>query len=348
MVAARRSAVKEAQPLAPWLQVQLQDLLRQRGHALLLHGPSGLGQYELGLALARAWLCEQPGEQGACGTCSSCHAIDVRTHPDMAVLLPETVSLELGWPLDEKTQKDLEDKKRKASRLIRVEAARSVIAFTQLTRARGASKVVLVYPAERMNTESANTLLKTLEEPTGEVRFILASEAAHQLLPTIRSRCLAHTLHWPDPNEALRWLKDSVATEGLPAADLATLQTWLRAAGGRPQDALQWGRAGLAEASWSRLPKAMAAGDWSLLSEWPPGLQLDVMQKLCHDLMAQAGGGSPRFFEPSNLPPSPRWSTLARWSRELLLTARTVDHPFAPALTQQAWAAQTQERLAAS
>ncbi len=53
--------------LAPWLQTQLQSLLAQRGHALLLAGPSGLGQYDLGLALVRAWLCERPGPQGACG-----------------------------------------------------------------------------------------------------------------------------------------------------------------------------------------------------------------------------------------------------------------------------------------
>lgn len=338
--------MSQARALAPWLQQQLQHLLRQRGHALLLHGPSGLGQYELGLALARAWLCEQAGEQGACGACGSCHAIDVRTHPDLAVLLPEAMSLELGWPPDEKTQNDLEEKKRKASRVIRVEAARAVIAFTQLTRARSTAKVVLVYPAERMNTESANTLLKTLEEPTGDVRFILASEAAHQLLPTIRSRCQAHTMHWPDTEAALSWLKSAAAAEGLPAAEPATLRTWLRAAGGRPQDALQWGRAGLAEATWSRLPRAMAAGDWSLLADWPPGLQLDVMHKLCHDLMAQAGGGSPRFFDAAQLPAPPRWAALARWSRELLAAARTVDHPFAPALTQQAWAAHTRQTLA--
>ncbi|MFN3494077.1 MAG: DNA polymerase III subunit delta', partial [Hydrogenophaga sp.] len=94
-------------PLAPWLQRQLEMLLGQRGHALLLAGPSGLGQYELALALARAWLCEQPTPQGACGDCASCHAVDVRTHADLRVLMPETVCLELGWPLDESTQKDL-------------------------------------------------------------------------------------------------------------------------------------------------------------------------------------------------------------------------------------------------
>ena len=105
-----------AAALAPWLQRQLVDLLAQRGHAVLLSGPSGLGQYELGLALVSAWLCDRPGPTGACGQCESCHAIDVRTHADLCVLMPETLSLALGWPLDESTQKELDDKKRNRDR----------------------------------------------------------------------------------------------------------------------------------------------------------------------------------------------------------------------------------------
>jgi DNA polymerase-3 subunit delta' len=212
---------------APWIAGQARQLLAQRGHAWLLQGPSGLGQYSLALALARAWLCERPTADGACGQCGSCHAIDVRTHADLCVLMPETAMQVLGWPLSEKAQADIDDKKRKASREIRVEAMRDAVEFAQRTSARGAGKVVLVYPAERMNTITANTLLKTLEEPPGDVRFVLASEAAHQLLPTIRSRCLGHTMRWPEPAEALGWL----AGEGVPAADA---QVFLRAAGGRP------------------------------------------------------------------------------------------------------------------
>ena len=101
---------------APWIAAQTKVLLAQQGHAWLLHGPSGLGQYRLALELARAWLCESAFADGACGTCPSCHAIDVHTHADLCVLMPETQMLELGWPLSEKAQSDIDDKKRKPSR----------------------------------------------------------------------------------------------------------------------------------------------------------------------------------------------------------------------------------------
>src|SRR3569832_1997188 len=95
---------------------------------------------------------------------------------------------------------------RKPSRDIRIDAMRDAIQFAQRTSARGRGKAVLVYPAERMNHVTANALLKTLEEPPGDVRFVLATEAAHQLLPTIRSRCLGHTMAWPTSAEAAEWL----------------------------------------------------------------------------------------------------------------------------------------------
>lgn len=342
------SADDTVQPLAPWLQQQLGSLLAQRGHALLLAGPSGLGQYDLALALARAWLCEQPTGQGACGQCGSCHAIDVRTHADLCVLMPETLCGELGWPLDEGAQKEIDDKKRKPSKLIRVEAAREAVAFTQFTRSRGRTKVVLVYPAERMNTEAANTLLKTLEEPVGEVRFVLATEASHQLLPTIRSRCQTHAMVWPGPEGAQQWLQHQRVTIGKTHSAITAEQAavWLQAAGGRPDDALAWARSGLPPDAWTGLPQALARGDWSALSDWPAAQQLAVLQKLCHDLMAVSAGAPARYFPQDQLPPAPRWAVLAQWSRELLETARTVEHPFNPGLMQESWAARTRQVLA--
>ena len=202
-----RSGMADLTAPASWIAAQARHLLAQQGHAWLLHGPSGLGQYRLALELARAWLCDRPGAAGACGDCPSCHAIDVRGHTDLCLLMPETIMLELGWPLAEKAQAEIDEKKRKPSKEIRVEALRDAVEFAQRTSGRGQGKVVLVYPAERMNAIAANALLKTLEEPAGDLRFVLASEAAHQLLPTIRSRCLGHTMIWPDPVEATAWLQ---------------------------------------------------------------------------------------------------------------------------------------------
>ena len=314
--------------LPPWIATQLQALVPQPGHALLLQGPSGLGQYSLGLELARAWLCEAPQAQGACGQCASCHAIAVRTHADLCVLMPETAMMALGWPLSEKAQQDIDDKKRKPSKEIRVDALRDAVEFAQRTSARGRGKVVLVYPAERMNTIAANALLKTLEEPVGEVRFVLASEAAHQLLPTIRSRCLTHTLAWPAPDEALAWLSAQ-----MPEPDAQVL---LRAAGGRPEEAWRWAQAGLTARQWSALPQALARGEVSALADWSPAHAVDAVQKVCHDLLVVGAGGEPRFFAQADLPVAVPLVPLAAWWRELADTLRTAEHPFNPGLMQEA------------
>ena len=352
----------ERPPLAPWLQTQLESLLQQRGHAWILGGPSGLGQFELALATARAWLCEQATPQGACNHCASCHAVDVHTHADLSVLMPEALSLELGWPLDQKTQDDLDAKKRKPSKEIKVDAAREVVSFTQFTRSRGTTKVVLVFPAERMNHITANTLLKTLEEPPGAVKFILATEAAHQLLPTIRSRCIGHTMVWPPFDEALAWLQaqtaaqpasDASAKAARPAKtpDAADLQTLLAAAGGRPADALAWAQSAPpadAARDWQSLPVAMARGDVNALTGFAPGEAVVALQKLCHDALAMKMGAVPRFFSAKDIAavsatrPGPAAKqnqsgadsvqALSQWAKELATMARTVEHPYNPGL----------------
>ncbi|MBE0474261.1 DNA polymerase III subunit delta' [Rhodoferax sp.] len=329
------TSAANASTVAPWIAAQTQALLAQRGHAWLLAGPSGLGQYELALALVRAWLCEHATAQGACGSCGSCHAIAVRAHADLCVLMPETAMLALNWPLSEKAQEELDGKKRKPSKEIRVDAMRDAVEFAQRTSARGRGKAVLVFPAERMNVYTANALLKTLEEPVGDVKFVLASDAAHQLLPTIRSRCLAHTMTWPDQASALQWLQG----QGVPANQASVM---LRAAGGRPQDALQFAPiAGL----WPRLPRAVQAGDVSVFKDWTPAQTVDALHKLCHDLLAVHSGALPRFFEPADLPKAGGWHSLSAWAKSLSDTMRTVEHPFNPGLMQEALVSQAQLAL---
>ena len=361
---------KSGHLLSPWLQQQLSTLLSRRGHAWLLQGPSGLGQYNLALELARAWLCENTTPAGACYQCASCHSVDVRTHPDLCVLMPETVALELDWPLDEKSQKEIDDKKRKPSKEIRVDAVREMINFTQHTRSGGHTKVVLVYPAERMNHVTANAILKTLEEPPGECRFVLASEAAHILLPTIRSRCQTHTMVWPDEQQALEWL----VSQGLVAADA---KATLRAAGGRPEDALDLANAGLKAAQWSSFPLMVSRGQLSALADLTPAQAIDRLQKLCHDMLAVHTGAMPRFFEvadlqavlgnakgsfgskdafvakdalvakgtPSNNTSPVAMYSLTQWAKDLMEAARTAQHTYNPGLMLEALMAQAQQAL---
>ena len=329
------SSESGATPPAPWIAAQTRQLLAQRGHAWLLQGPSGLGQYQLALAMARAWLCEAPSEHGACGVCASCHAVDVRTHADLCVLMPEVAALALGWPLGEKAQSDIDDKKRKPSKEIRVEAMRDAVEFSQRTSARGRGKAMLVFPAERMNNITANTLLKTLEEPPGDMRFVLASEAAHQLLPTIRSRCLGHAMHWPEAAVSLAWLQG----QGMGAEDAATL---LRAAGGRPEDAWRFAASGRDPKSWRLFPKAMVRGDVGLLKDWSPAQALDALHKLCHDLEVLGAGAAPRFFDPADLPAPPALGLLSTWGKALAQASRSAEHPFNTGLMLEALVSRAQ------
>ncbi len=318
-----------APPVRPWIAEQTQQLLKQRGHAWLLQGPSGLGQYSLGLALVRAWLCEAPREKGACGHCASCHAIDVRTHADLCVLMPETHMLMLGWPLSEKAQGEIDDKKRKTSKEIRVEAMRDTVEFAQRTSSRGRGKAVLVFPAEQMNTITANALLKTLEEPPGDVKFVLATESAHQLLPTIRSRCLGHTMHWPTQPVALSWMQSLGVSDG--AAGQA-----LKAAGGRPDDAMAFIESGRDPGVWMHLRTALSRGDVAVFKDWALPQVVDALQKLCHDLMARQVNAPARFFDTKDLGPPVAVDALTHWNQALTQTVKTVEHPFNAGLMLEA------------
>jgi DNA polymerase III subunit delta' len=329
---------------APWIHRQSLSLLAQQGHAWLLQGPSGLGQYALATAMVSAWLCESEHAltKGACGQCGSCHALSVHTHADLFVLMPETVLLELGWPLSEKAQAEIDNKTRKPSKEIRIDAMRDAIEFSQRTNARGRGKAVLVYPAERMNHVTANALLKTLEEPPGDVKFVLASEAAHQLLPTIRSRCLIHTMAWPNHQEAEAWL-----TQHGFSAEEATFA--LRTAGGRPEEVFRQKELGQTMQWWAQFPRAMQTGDASYCSNLPPSEVIDALQKLCHDLMMRQAEASLRYFNASDLPSiQSNGANLTAWFKRLSQAARSSEHPFNAGLMLEALCSEAREVINAT
>jgi DNA polymerase-3 subunit delta' len=199
---------------------------------------------------------------------------------------------------------------------------RDAVEFAQRTSGRGRGKVVLVYPAERMNTITANTLLKTLEEPPGDVRFVLASEAAHQLLPTIRSRCLGHTMRWPEPAEALAWLAGEGVRPPMPRRPAARRRRPAR------RRAAPARRAGLDAKQWSRLPKAIAAARWRrwATSRRPrPSTSCRSSATTWSPCAPAPSRGSSRPATCRRRPAGPPWGVVAK---ELGREQRTVEHPF--------------------
>ena len=322
--------------LPSWLSPSLHTLQAARSHALLLHGASGLGQWQLGQALAAAALCETPSAHGqACGQCTACQLLASHSHPDCYYLLPETLLLDWGLPLDEKRQKELDEKKRKPSKIISIDAVRETVEKLQQTSARARGQVVLAYPAEAMTVEAANAFLKTLEEPLGQVRIILISENAHRLLPTIRSRCLGFAMPWPKQEAALAWLQTQ-----LPNTPVAQLQTALQATGGRALDASAWLNSPLAS-RWATLPRALAQGQVAALADCSPREAMDTLSKLAHDLWAMKVHAAPRYFQSQDLPRPPSAQALLRWGQQLTAWARSIEHPYKTDLLLENMVAQT-------
>lgn len=313
-----------AQAVLPWLEAPLAEALRsQRGHALLVHGPEGAGQFGFAIALARAWLCERPVEervQGlACGHCESCHlATAEQVHPDLCVLLPDAGHVKFGWRQKTDEPESSEGKK-KPSEWISVDQVRAAIAFSALTRGRGRLKVVVIHPAERMPPVAASALLKLLEEPQGGQRFVLACGDVAALMATVRSRCHALALPVPDAVQATRWLAD---------AGLADAAVQLAGSGGLPLAALERQALGLDGALWARLPALVMAGDAAALSKLPVVLLVESLQKLCHDALLGACGVPPRFFPAGSVPAGSDLRRLTDWGRALRRIARHADHPW--------------------
>jgi DNA polymerase III subunit delta' len=328
----------------PWLEVPLQQALRHaRGHALLIHGPRGVGQFDLAGALAAAWLCEdQPkgGERGtACGSCASCALIAAGTHPDLRVLVPAALQSQLGLSGDEEpTDADIEGKRKAPSKDIRIDAVRDAIAFAQRTSSRGGVKVIVIYPAERMNSASASALLKTLEEPPGAARLILASAAPQRLLPTVRSRCQSLRLALPEIEVAAAWLAGDGRAVDAP-------QVLLAAAGGQPLDALDRLTLGVDAATWRSLPADVLAGRSTALAGWPLATAIDALLKLCHDALCVAVGAAPRYFPADIVPRGGDPVRLGICGRELLAAARSSEHSWNASLAVEAHVLRVQRAL---
>lgn len=205
---------------AAWLAPLRDRLAAMKGqgrlpHALLLLGQAGAGQFELGIWLAALLLCDRPGTT-ACGDCAGCKLFLAGTHPDFHhVRLPE-----------DKT-------------VIQVEQIRALSENFSLKSYRGRSKIAIIDPADAMNINSFNALLKTLEEPTENTYLILTASRSDRLPRTIVSRSARLRLPLPAPGTGLDWLNRRRRHAGW--------ERLLALANGAPFLALQYREDGLEE-----------------------------------------------------------------------------------------------------
>ncbi|WP_252176192.1 DNA polymerase III subunit delta' [Endozoicomonas sp. 4G] len=172
----------------PWQNTQWQQMVhcQQTGnlaHAYLLRGVPGTGKLQFAKALSAYLLCMNPQTTGACGHCKECELLKAGTHPDFTLVEPD----DPGRP-------------------IRIDRIRKLNEFAHKTAQQGGRRVIILNPAEAMNVNAANALLKCLEEPGDDTVFLLVSARSGDMLPTIRSRCQQLNFATPNRADAEQWL----------------------------------------------------------------------------------------------------------------------------------------------
>ena len=174
--------------ILPWQRPNLEHMLQLRQadrlpHALMLCGLPGTGIREFADVLARIIMCSAGG-MVACGQCHSCELNAAGTHPDLMLLEPD-----------------------KEAGPIKVDQVRELVAFGQASAQQGGYRLVIVCPAEALNANAANALLKTLEEPGARTLLLLVSYAPATVLATIRSRCQLVAMASPSVEQSRQWLQ---------------------------------------------------------------------------------------------------------------------------------------------
>ncbi len=187
--------------LSQWQRIQSAHAQGRLAHALLLTGAEGLGLDQFAYALAEKLLCtEKTDFDSPCGSCKACILFQAGNHPDLYDIQPEEVGKQ-----------------------IKVDAIRQLINNIYVTTQYGEYKLVIINPAEAMNASSANSLLKTLEEPPEKSLFILISSNPNLLAVTIRSRCQRINFTPGNGEKVKDWLQTKLKAENTDVDSLLTM-----------------------------------------------------------------------------------------------------------------------------
>ena len=258
--------------------------------AILIHGPSGLGKLALARIFAQRVLCEgtNAGPE-PCGHCDGCRWFVAGQHPDYRQIEPE--SLTGVVETDEEGNRPAAGQKKKPSTEIKIEQVRDLTDFLNIGSHRARRRIALFHPAETMNRNAANALLKSLEDPAPGACLILVSHQPRGLLATIRSRCIGFAVRIPDSATGIRWLD---------AQGIASAAEWLGFAGGAPLAAKEFATsdAGKRMGGWRALLNArpddlaerLAISDREQLEPL-----VELLQKWAFDQAAQGLGASGKY-----------------------------------------------------
>ena len=159
-------------------------------HAYLFAGPSGVGRLSTALELAASWMCRRE-KDGYCGDCRDCRRIFEFQHPDVRFTIPmmgQTAPEDIAALFDARVRDGVTPLRLEGNTRISIDQIRELEERLSRKAFEDRGHIEVLLDADRMGSEAANALLKTLEEPPDDTVIILVSSRWSALLPTVRSR----------------------------------------------------------------------------------------------------------------------------------------------------------------
>lgn len=219
-------------------------------HAQLFLGPEGNGKLPLALAYAQYILCPHRTATDSCGVCPSCQKISKLTHPDLHFVVPTTTTKSVkgnpesdlfmtewrdyvlqkeGYVDTSSWYESLEVENKQG--YISVRDAAALLRKLSFKAYEGEYKIAIIWMAEKMRTDTANKLLKLLEEPPEKTLFILIAEDQEELLATIRSRTSLVKVPRLKPEEIHEALMRRMGSSAQQASDASVVAdgNWIKA-----------------------------------------------------------------------------------------------------------------------
>ena len=181
--------MNQSNQIYPWLKKYLNLINKERlSHAYLISGRDGLGKKNLAELMAKKILCKETSSDNC--KCQSCRLFDSSNHPDFHLI-------------------EKEEKKKQIS----INQIRACFEYLFESSFLNGNRLFLIYPAEIMTPEAADSALKILEEPPKNSYFILVSHRSKQLPPTIRSRCSEIKVSLPSQEQIENWLQKETVND---------------------------------------------------------------------------------------------------------------------------------------